>query len=74
MTAEDSDWSLESLTKAYHRGYMAGLTGRPLENQPPASSVSAAAWEAGWTDGDAQRQVSEQCLASLRQIKARKRA
>lgn len=44
-------WSLESLTKAYQQGYMAGLTGRPRSLQPYRDEIPAAAWEAGWDDG-----------------------
>jgi len=53
--AEDNhDWSLESLNKAYQQGYMAGLTGQPLDSQPFPAEVMAAAWEAGWDDGNEQ--------------------
>ncbi|MBU3055050.1 MULTISPECIES: ribosome modulation factor [Pseudomonas] len=58
---DDSQWSLESLTKAYQQGYMAGLTGHPIDQQPYPADVVAAAWEAGWDDGH------EQLLASGRQ-------
>jgi len=51
-------WSLASLNKAYQQGYMAGLTGHPIGQQPHAAEVLAAAWEAGWDDGDEQRQVA----------------
>ena len=44
-------WSLESLTKAYQQGYMAGLTGQPRTRQPYPDEIPAAAWEAGWDDG-----------------------
>lgn len=47
-------WSLESLNKAYQQGYMAGLTGHPLSQQPYPAEVPAAAWEAGWDDGNEQ--------------------
>ncbi|MDO9321185.1 MAG: ribosome modulation factor [Pseudomonas sp.] len=50
----DQDWSLDSLNKAYQQGYMAGLTGQQLQLQPSAADVLAAAWEAGWVDGEEQ--------------------
>jgi ribosome modulation factor len=50
----DQNWSLESLNKAYQQGYMAGLTGHTLQLQPYSAEVLAAAWEAGWADGDEQ--------------------
>ncbi len=50
----DQSWSLESLNKAYQQGYMAGLTGQPLHLQPYPAEVQAAAWEAGWADGEEQ--------------------
>jgi len=33
---------------------MAGLTGQPLQLQPYPAEVQAAAWEAGWADGEEQ--------------------
>ncbi|TBU97127.1 ribosome modulation factor [Phytopseudomonas dryadis] len=59
---KDQHWSLESLTKAYQQGYMAGLTGQSAQSQPFAASVPAAAWEAGWVDGEGQRRLSEEKL------------
>lgn len=53
-------WSLESLNKAYQKGYMAGLAGQPEESQPFAASVPAAAWEAGWVDGNGQQRVAKE--------------
>ena len=55
---KDQHWSLESLTKAYQQGYMAGLAGHSSDAQPFADSVPAAAWEAGWVDGEGQRRLS----------------
>ena len=55
-------WSLESLTKAYQQGYMAGLAGHRADSQPFADSIPAAAWEAGWVDGEGQRRLSAQKL------------
>lgn len=52
--SEDRHWSLESLNKAYQQGYMAGLTGQPQNQQPYPVEVLAAAWEAGWDDGNEQ--------------------
>ncbi|HWR79896.1 MAG TPA: ribosome modulation factor [Pseudomonas sp.] len=54
---EEQQWSLESLNKAYQKGYMAGLTGHPLDQQPYSADVLAAAWEAGWDDGLEQTQL-----------------
>lgn len=55
MALEQQDvaakWSLDSLTKAYQQGYMAGLTGRTRQHQPYRDDIPAAAWEAGWDDG-----------------------
>ena len=58
--SEDRHWSLESLNKAYQKGYMAGLTNHPLSQQPYAVDVLAAAWEAGWHDGLEQAQLHPQ--------------
>lgn len=55
-------WSLESLTKAYQQGYMAGLAGHPSDTLPFADSIPAAAWEAGWVDGEGQRRLSAEKL------------
>ena len=60
---QDPQWSLESLNKAYQQGYMAGLTGSPISNQPHAADVLAAAWEAGWDDGEEQYQLLAQKTA-----------
>ena len=45
---------IRSLNKAYQQGYMAGLTGQPQHQQPYPAEVLAAAWEAGWDDGNEQ--------------------
>ena len=50
----EPQWSLESLNKAYQKGYMAGLTNHALNQQPFSVDVLAAAWEAGWADGQEQ--------------------
>ena len=50
----DQGWSLDSLNKAYQQGYMAGLTVQQLQLQPYPAEVLAAAWEAGWVDGEEQ--------------------
>ncbi|WP_278620389.1 ribosome modulation factor [Ectopseudomonas oleovorans] len=52
-------WSLESLTKAYQQGYMAGLTGQPRTRQPYPDEIPAAAWEAGWDDGFEQMRLQQ---------------
>jgi len=57
LAKEESQWSLESLNKAYQKGYMAGLTDHPLNVQPDAAEVLTAAWEAGWRDGQEQAQL-----------------
>ena len=53
LAKEESQWSLESLNKAYQKGYMAGLTDHPLN----AAEVLTAAWEARWWDGQEQAQL-----------------
>ncbi|MBD9399420.1 ribosome modulation factor [Pseudomonas sp. PDM11] len=65
-------WSLESLTKAYQQGYMAGLAGHASDSLPFADSIPAAAWEAGWVDGEGQRRLSAEKLN--RSPHAKKRA
>jgi ribosome modulation factor len=60
---DEPQWSLESLNKAYQQGYMAGLTGSPVGNQPHDADVLAAAWEAGWDDGEEQYQLLAQKTA-----------
>ncbi|OEC36796.1 ribosome modulation factor [Pseudomonas cuatrocienegasensis] len=52
--SDDRHWSLESLNKAYQRGYMAGLTGQSVTAQRQPADVLTAAWEAGWVDGHEQ--------------------
>ncbi|MBM7063206.1 hypothetical protein JQX08_21015 [Pseudomonas sp. UL073] len=59
-TDDDRQWSLESLNKAYQQGYMAGLTGQLRSPQPHGAEVLAAAWEAGWDDGEEQYQLLAQ--------------
>jgi ribosome modulation factor len=59
----DQSWSLESLNKAYQQGYMAGLTGQPLQLQPYPAEVLTAAWEAGWADGEEQFKLYRQKTA-----------
>jgi ribosome modulation factor len=59
----DQSWSLESLNKAYQQGYMAGLTGQPLQLQPCLAEVLTAAWEAGWADGEEQFKLYRQKTA-----------
>ncbi|MCU1718547.1 ribosome modulation factor [Pseudomonas sp. 5P_3.1_Bac2] len=51
------DWSLESLEKAYQKGYMAGLTGQAQHAHELSAEVLVAAWEAGWADGLEQYQL-----------------
>mgnify|MGYP000184980408 CR=1 FL=1 len=46
----DKDYSIESMDKAYRRGYMTGVTGN-RENCPYSTDVMIAAWEAGRDDG-----------------------
>jgi ribosome modulation factor len=56
-TPTAQDWSLESLEKAYQKGYMAGLTGQPQHSHELSADVLIAAWEAGWHDGLEQCQL-----------------
>lgn len=58
-TLPPPQWSLDSLTKAYQQGYMAGLTGQSRLQQPYADEVPAAAWEAGWDDGFEQMRLQQ---------------
>jgi len=51
---DQHNWSIETLNRAYRQGYMFGLSGEPLRGCPYQSEVIAAAWEAGWIDGDVQ--------------------
>lgn len=60
---DDRHWSLESLNKAYQQGYMAALAGHAQQQQPYLADVMAAAWEAGWDDGDEQFQMHQQKIA-----------
>jgi len=46
-------WDVDTLNKAYRQGYMAGVMGMDKHKCPYRSEVVAAAWEAGWDDGDA---------------------
>jgi ribosome modulation factor len=50
MLQADKDYSLESMDKAYRRGYMSGVTGNH-EQCPYETEVLIAAWEAGFDDG-----------------------
>lgn len=59
----DQQWSLESLNKAYQRGYMAGLTGQPISSHGYSADVLAAAWEAGWDDGREQYLLHKRKIA-----------
>ncbi|GLQ33121.1 ribosome modulation factor [Litoribrevibacter albus] len=47
----DKNYSLESMDKAYRRGYMTGVTGSQ-EHCPYTTEVLIAAWEAGRDDGN----------------------
>lgn len=60
LSAEEQHWSLESLNKAYQKGYMAGLTSHSLHQQPYSFEVQQAAWEAGWHDGQEQAMLHPQ--------------
>jgi len=46
----DKNYSIESMDKAYRRGYMVGVTGSH-EPCPYNTEVLIAAWEAGRDDG-----------------------
>ncbi|SDU33132.1 ribosome modulation factor [Pseudomonas pohangensis] len=60
LAEEEQQWSLESLNKAYQKGYMAGLTSHSLNQQPYTADVLQAAWEAGWSDGQEQALLQPQ--------------
>lgn len=51
---DNPQWSLDTLNKAYRQGYLFGLSGESKSHCPYRSDVVAAAWEAGWSDGDEQ--------------------
>lgn len=51
---DNPQWSLDTLNKAYRQGYMFGLSGESKSHCPYRSDVVAAAWEAGWCDGEEQ--------------------
>ena len=48
---DQKNWTVESLNKAYRKGYLFGLSGESRSNCPFGSDVVVAAWEAGWSDG-----------------------
>jgi ribosome modulation factor len=50
----DSEWTLETLNKAYQQGYMTGLAGKARTECQFEHEILIAAWEAGWDDGLAQ--------------------
>ena len=47
----ETQWTLDSLNKAYQQGYMTGLAGKESSFCPYQNDVLVAAWEAGWDDG-----------------------
>lgn len=47
----DSAWEIDTLEKAYRKGYMHGLAGQQKHETPYDADVLIAAWEAGWDDG-----------------------
>ncbi|OUR88886.1 ribosome modulation factor [Gammaproteobacteria bacterium 42_54_T18] len=55
---DQQEWSIDTLNKAYRQGYMFGLSGESLLQCPYKSDVIAAAWEAGWNDGNDQASVT----------------
>jgi ribosome modulation factor len=50
----ETEWTLESLNKAYQQGYMTGLAGKDSDECPYQNDILIAAWEAGWDDGSQQ--------------------
>ncbi len=44
-------WDIDSLNKAYRKGYMAGVMGMARNRCPFSGEIVEAAWEAGWEDG-----------------------
>ena len=51
---DQHDWSIDTLNKAYRQGYLFGLSGELKDSCPFQAEVIAAAWEAGWIDGQQQ--------------------
>ncbi|MHA7878769.1 MAG: ribosome modulation factor [Saccharospirillum sp.] len=56
---ESTEWTLDTLNKAYQQGYMVGLSGRSNEDCQYQNDVLVAAWEAGWDDGFQQHQSAQ---------------
>lgn len=56
---EHTEWTLETLNKAYQQGYMIGLSGQANSNCLYQNDVLVAAWEAGWDDGFQQHQQAQ---------------
>ena len=51
MELVENHWDLNTLEKAYRHGFMAGMTGQPIEKCQYRAEVIVTAWEAGWQDG-----------------------
>lgn len=47
----ETEWTLDTLNKAYQQGYMTGLAGKANDECPYQYDILIAAWEAGWDDG-----------------------
>ncbi len=61
-----SQWTLESLNKAYQQGYMTGLAGKQSDQCPYQDDILISAWEAGWDDGTLQY---EKAMKERREIR-----
>ncbi|EAR07366.1 ribosome modulation factor [Reinekea blandensis] len=62
----ETEWTLDTLNKAYQQGYMTGLAGKPNEECPYRHDVLKAAWEAGWDDGSGQSRKGSKERKKLR--------
>ena len=64
----ETEWTLETLNKAYQQGYMTGLAGKARNECQFENDVIIAAWEAGWDDGAAQytRSLEDRSRAKIR--------
>lgn len=57
MELVSPEWDVEKLEKAYRRGFMAGMVGKPVTTCPHTAELAINAWEAGWFDGKEQYDI-----------------